>query len=398
MADRHRRRPGRAWVGTLLAGIAVSGVLLSGSVDGAAAQTMPPTPTPEPSPTPVPSPSPPDEPDPPPGDGGGGGAIGGDPGGSGTIGAPEGGSSGEQAAEIGSGSHRRRGEPTDGCAALAASVPYLGAPRDTSRLAHLVHRLARRGFGIEEAWIRSVGPFPVAGPSRWGNDWHASRCEPYPHLHQGIDIFAPHGSPVVAIEDGLITQKASGSISGLGVEIVNRTGVQFFYAHLSRFHPALAIGSRVEQGDVLGYIGTTGNAQGTSPHVHLEVQPGGVPVPPKPYVDRWLMAAERTAARMLRASEDRQAPGMVDGPSPLFLRAISFDPGQGVSMLLSPAQAAPARLVLSAEVLAVAVIAGIVAIPIGFVRRPRRASRIRGNGPSEGASRYEGLPGATRLT
>jgi murein DD-endopeptidase MepM/ murein hydrolase activator NlpD len=200
---------------------------------------------------------------------------------------------------------------------------------DTSRLADMVHGIAARGLGLRRSYLAVSGPFPVAGPANWSNDWHVRRCEPYPHLHEGIDIFAPHGSPVVAIADGRISQREIGSISGLSVEITDAQGIQYFYAHLSAFRPGLVPGGTVQRGQVLGYIGTTGNAQGTSPHLHLEVQPGGVPVPPKPYVDRWLRSAEhraedrlerlrgRSQKRSQQSSEDgaRRRAGISDDPT-----------------------------------------------------------------------------------
>lgn len=169
---------------------------------------------------------------------------------------------------------------------------------DTS---HLVSLLDRLSVGRGAAFLGVAGPFPVAGPASWSNDWHVRRCEPYPHLHEGIDIFAPHGTPVVAVADGRISQRVAGAISGLSVELTDRNGVQYFYAHLSSIASGVVPGMEVRTGQVLGSIGTTGNARGTSPHLHLEVQPGGSPVPPKSYVDRWLAVAERRAVAWLRS-------------------------------------------------------------------------------------------------
>lgn len=177
----------------------------------------------------------------------------------------------------------------------------LGPPNSTARLVRIVSPLERRGIPLARALQRMAGPFPVAGEATWANDWHAARCNPSPHLHQGIDIFARAGTPLVAIADGRITQKGVGAVSGLKLEITAPDGTEFFYAHLSGFAADITLGQAVARGDVVGYVGTTGNAEGTSPHVHLEVQPQGVPVPPKPFVDRWVAAAEARATRWARS-------------------------------------------------------------------------------------------------
>jgi murein DD-endopeptidase MepM/ murein hydrolase activator NlpD len=154
---------------------------------------------------------------------------------------------------------------------------------------------------LEDALLKVVGPFPVAGLAWWGDDWHAPRCCPFPHRHQGLDIFAPFGAPVVAAADGYISQKVnSPPASGLGLEITDARGIQYFYAHLSRFEPGIEVGDRVEVGQVIGFVGTSGNARGTTPHLHFERQPDGVPAPPRPWVDRWLKIAERKAMELVQ--------------------------------------------------------------------------------------------------
>jgi hypothetical protein len=112
----------------------------------------------------------------------------------------------------------------------------------------------------------------------------------------GLDIFAARGTPLVAVADGRVTKMVNQADSaGLAVEIVDRNGIQYLYAHLSSFASRLRPGQPVRQGQMLGRIGTTGNAVGTPPHVHFEVQPGGLAMPPKPLVDRWLLVAEKRA-------------------------------------------------------------------------------------------------------
>jgi hypothetical protein len=176
----------------------------------------------------------------------------------------------------------------------------LGGPRSTDDLIRILQPIVRAGLPLGEALLALGGPFPVAGPAFWSNDWQARRCVPHPHLHRGIDIFAPYGTPVVAVAEGRVSKRISHPIAGLSVEITAADGVQYFYAHLSGFADGLGQGHPVQRGDILGFIGVTGNAVGSPPHLHLEIQPGGVSVPPKPYVDQWLETAEGRARKLLQ--------------------------------------------------------------------------------------------------
>ncbi len=95
------------------------------------------------------------------------------------------------------------------------------------------------------------------------------------HWHEGIDIFAPMGAPLVATEYGVITRVGTGKLGGLKVWLHGDSGTDWYYAHLSGFVPGLHEGMVVEPGDVIGYVGTSGNAVGTPPHLHMQVHPGG---------------------------------------------------------------------------------------------------------------------------
>ena len=181
----------------------------------------------------------------------------------------------------------------------ASDVPFsLGGTHSTARLMSVLAQLSSDGIPRLDDILAVVGPFPVAGLAWWQNDWHAHRCCPYPHLHQGLDIFAPRGTPVVAAADGQVTQKVDGPISGLAVEISDAGNTQYFYAHLSAFASGIEVGDRVDVGQILGYVGNTGNAAETSTHLHFEIQPNGTPVPPMPIVDGWLRLAEDKATAL----------------------------------------------------------------------------------------------------
>ncbi len=89
--------------------------------------------------------------------------------------------------------------------------------------------------------------------------------------HRGIDIFAPRGTKVVAVAEGWISYVGVQSKGGRCLWLTTASGVSFYYAHLDRWASGLYEGLRVERGDVLGYVGNTGNAIHTPFHLHFQV-------------------------------------------------------------------------------------------------------------------------------
>ncbi len=175
----------------------------------------------------------------------------------------------------------------------------------SARLVTILSQLTSYGLPLKDTLLEVAGPFPVAGPAWWMDDWHAPRSGG--RLHQGLDIFAPHGTPLVAVADGVVSQKGTGSLPGLYVEITDAEGTEYFYCHLSGWAEGIEIGTPVTMGQVLGFVGNTGNAINTPSHVHFEYQPGGTPQPPKPQVDRWVKLAEHRALALLQREQDRLA-------------------------------------------------------------------------------------------
>jgi hypothetical protein len=159
-------------------------------------------------------------------------------------------------------------------------------PRSTRDILELLH-----GAGIGDAGIAHVlTPFPVIGPAAYSNDWHHPRTEPEPHLHEGCDIFAARGTPIIAVAQGRVSNlQINQGAGGTTLRLTTPDGTYFYYAHLDAFAPFLYDGTLVPQGEVLGYVGNTGDADGGPTHLHFEVHPNGGPaVPPVPYLDRWL--------------------------------------------------------------------------------------------------------------
>jgi murein DD-endopeptidase MepM/ murein hydrolase activator NlpD len=119
---------------------------------------------------------------------------------------------------------------------------------------------------------------PVDGPLYFSHTWGDPR--PWGRTHKGEDIHAARGTPLVAMESGTIVQKGWHWEGGFGVYLKGYyTGDVYYYAHLSWYAPGIAVGARVEVGDLRGWVGSTGDAE--SPHLHL----GWVPDNNGPWVD-----------------------------------------------------------------------------------------------------------------
>ncbi len=100
----------------------------------------------------------------------------------------------------------------------------------------------------------------------------------YGKMHKGVDFAAPRGTPIYAAGDGKIVKLGPFSSYGKYVKIRHGSGLETAYAHLNGFKPGLKVGSRVKQGQVIGFVGTTGRS--TGPHLHYEVMQNGKHVNP----------------------------------------------------------------------------------------------------------------------
>lgn len=121
--------------------------------------------------------------------------------------------------------------------------------------------------------------FPIAGPHSYSDTFGAPRMfgTSYAHLHQGTDIFAASGTPLVAVERGVVIRMGSDVLGGTKLWLVGASGTRYYYAHLSGFAEGLVDNTVVSAGQLVGYVGNTGNALTTPAHLHFEVHPNGGP-------------------------------------------------------------------------------------------------------------------------
>ena len=100
--------------------------------------------------------------------------------------------------------------------------------------------------------------------------------------HQGVDIFASRGTPVLSATRGVVASVREGGLGGRQVWVFGPGHQRHYYAHLDDWAPGLAEGDVVVEGSVLGTVGDTGNARGTPPHLHYGIYGAGGAIDPLP--------------------------------------------------------------------------------------------------------------------
>jgi murein DD-endopeptidase MepM/ murein hydrolase activator NlpD len=206
--------------------------------------------------------------------------------------------------------------------------------------------------------------FPVYGPSSYTDTYGAARGDVSGGWHHGDDVFAPLGAPLLAVAHGTVFSVGWNKIGGWRLWLRDDRGWEYYYAHLSAYSPLAVNGAVVNAGDVLGFVGNTGDAQGTPFHVHFEVHPVGLlglgydgAVDPTIYLDGWKRlvnvrfdavagwapptsaATPKAGAILLQSSDISTATGL--DPSS-FRRALAPGSPEGEGGLLAPSAQPPA--------------------------------------------------------
>ena len=190
-------------------------------------------------------------------------------------------------------------------------IPPAGTPRipgsyTTDELMTIAAHLRALGWSAEEVIARVFPPFIIAGEATWIDTWGVPRYGPGPlvRTHEGQDVFCDYGDPVLAPEAGVLSMSAGG-LGGITSRVHLSDGSYWYLTHLSDWNTAeFSNGSRVEEGDVIGYCGNSGNAEATPPHVHFGwYLASGKARDPMRRLIGWLEDAEQRAAGLIAAVE-----------------------------------------------------------------------------------------------
>ena len=114
------------------------------------------------------------------------------------------------------------------------------------------------------------------------NTWGAPRGTD--RKHEGQDIFAPKGTPIYSATTGYVYKVGENNLGGQTVSVIGAGGRVYYYAHLDQYAPGIEVGDLVTTKTLLGYVGTTGNAQGTPPHLHFGVYTSSGAINPLPLI------------------------------------------------------------------------------------------------------------------
>jgi murein DD-endopeptidase MepM/ murein hydrolase activator NlpD len=134
----------------------------------------------------------------------------------------------------------------------------------------------------------------VYGLASFADTFGADRPDVSGGWHHGDDLFAPLGTPVLAVAHGVVFSVGWEKVGGWRLWLRDDVGNEFYYAHLSAYSSLAVNGAIVNAGDVLGFVGSSGDAEGTPYHLHFEIHPVGMlqrgydgAVDPTSYLRKW---------------------------------------------------------------------------------------------------------------
>jgi murein DD-endopeptidase MepM/ murein hydrolase activator NlpD len=157
--------------------------------------------------------------------------------------------------------------------------------------------------GVQSKLTNGGYVFPVYGPASFGDTFGASRPDVKGGWHHGEDIFAPLATPLLAVAAGTVHSVGWNEIGGWRFWLRDTLGNEFYYAHLSAYSPLAVEGKHVHAGDVIGFMGKSGDAEFSPPHLHFEIHPAALQalgydgvVAPYPFLVAWRRAQDASFA------------------------------------------------------------------------------------------------------
>lgn len=205
---------------------------------------------------------------------------------------------GDKQRENASPNRRRRDKERAPGGGVYVGTPQIPGSFNTDKLVAIAANLRSLGWSSDKVLKEAYAPFIIGGHAAWIDTWGSPRYGPAPgqvRTHQGQDVFCDYGAPVLASEMGMI-EFDEGGLGGKIARLYRGDGSYWYYAHLSDWAEDLSSGDRVRPGDVIGYCGTSGNAQTTPPHVHFGwYQANGKAKNPMRTLVSWLRRAEARA-------------------------------------------------------------------------------------------------------
>jgi Peptidase family M23 len=230
--------------------------------------------------------------------------------------------------------------------------------------------------------------FPVVGDAGYIDTYGDFRGDVHGKWHHGDDIFAPLGAPLVAVASGTINRVGWRKAGGWRLWVRDSAGDYFYYAHLSGYARSVFHSNRVRAGQVIGFLGNTGDAFPGAPHLHFEIHPRQLlslqydgAVDPTSYLDRWTHLESVASARPVHPRLPRQ-PGfrsqaLVDFRKLLATRAkldlasaplnvgVRADPDGSAAQAAPLASTAAAPTSEQHATLAVPMLTGLASIVLG---------------------------------